>query len=85
MLRVCETAIQWQPVDMTDPEQRTGKPAFSSNVATLWAALRRLPRPCGPITGSGRVLANSRVSATDRAVDSHRRIRRTSRPTAEAE
>ena len=38
-------------------ERRTGKPAFSSNVATLWAALKRLPRPCGPVTGFGRLLA----------------------------
>jgi len=37
-------------------EARTGKPAFSSNVATLWAALRRLPRPCGPVPGFGRLL-----------------------------
>lgn len=38
-------------------ERRTGKPAFSSNVATLWAALRRLPRPAGPVSGWGRLLA----------------------------
>jgi len=37
-------------------EQRTGKPALSSNVATLWASLRRLPRRSGPVRGFGRLL-----------------------------
>ena len=37
-------------------ERRTGKPAVSSNLATAWGALRRLPRPPGPIRGFGRLL-----------------------------
>jgi maleate isomerase len=39
-------------------ESRTGKPAFSSNVATLWACVKRLPTPPGPIPGFGRLLAS---------------------------
>lgn len=37
-------------------EQRTGKPAVSSNLATLWACLKTLPTPPGPIRGFGRLL-----------------------------
>ncbi|MFB3819233.1 MAG: hypothetical protein ACE147_16350 [Candidatus Methylomirabilales bacterium] len=37
-------------------EQRTGRPAISSNLATLWACLTTLPTPPGPIRGFGRLL-----------------------------
>ncbi len=43
---------------LAELEQRTGKPAFSSNVATLWAALRRLPHRFEPVSGFGRLLEN---------------------------
>jgi maleate isomerase len=48
---------------LSELEQRTGKPAFSSNVATLWGALRRLPHPCAPLEGFGRLLTASLVPA----------------------
>lgn len=41
---------------LSELEQRTGKPVLSSNLATLWAALKHLPKGCGPIHGFGRLL-----------------------------
>jgi maleate isomerase len=41
---------------LSELEERTGKPALSSNLATLWAALKCLPKGCGPICGFGCLL-----------------------------
>ncbi len=41
---------------LAELERRTGKPALSSNQATAWGALKRLPRPPGAIRGFGRLL-----------------------------
>ena len=41
---------------LAELERHTGKPALSSNAATLWACLRRLPNWMGAIQGFGRLL-----------------------------
>jgi maleate isomerase len=41
---------------LSELEERTGKPALSSNLATLWAAIKCLPKACGPIRGFGCLL-----------------------------
>lgn len=51
---------------LSELEERTGKPALSSNLATLWAALKHLPKGCGPIRGFGRLLESRHRGDTDR-------------------
>ncbi len=41
---------------LAELERKTGKPVVSSNQATLWGCLKRLPQPCGPIKGYGQLL-----------------------------
>lgn len=50
---------------LSELEERTGKPALSSNLATLWAALKHLPKGCGPIRGFGRLLESRHRGDTD--------------------
>jgi maleate isomerase len=51
---------------LSELEEWTEKPALSSNLATLWAALKHLPKGCGPIRGFGRLLESHHWGGTGR-------------------
>jgi maleate cis-trans isomerase len=59
----------WRSVEAVAAiEERTGKPAVTSNQSTIWAALRSLGMT-QPITGFGRLLENLTPARAARAID----------------